>query len=353
MIGVVKILVGLLAVGGVGTGAVIALTPESSGDTAIVKHHVEGDTLDVDLDGRTERIRLLNIDTPETKNPNVAVQCLGPEAATYLATLIPVGTAVTLEYDRVRTDRYGRTLAGVFTTDHLLVNAEVTRQGFANTMVVDGNDRFYPPVEAARADAAAGGRGLYSPEIACTLPGQVQTVSTAVTELVTPDPGAASADLDTAAAKARASVTLATTLERLFAGERVGHAWAAIPTDEQQRLATRVAAARQAAQLAETAARSAAAVARDREAAEAAERDRRAREAEAQRAREAERQRAREAREEAAREAEARGKQEEADAAARQRKATVPKSQPAPANPYPGYTGPRCYAPGGKTWKPC
>jgi micrococcal nuclease len=27
---------------------------------------------------------------------------------------------------------------------------------------------------------------------------------------------------------------------------------------------------------------------------------------------------------------------------------------PAPApNPYPGYTGPRCYAPGGKTWTPC
>jgi endonuclease YncB( thermonuclease family) len=37
--------------------------------------------LDVDLDGRTERIRLLNVDTPETKDPNEAVQCLGPEAA--------------------------------------------------------------------------------------------------------------------------------------------------------------------------------------------------------------------------------------------------------------------------------
>jgi micrococcal nuclease len=83
------------------------------------------------------------------------------------------------------------------------------------------------------------------------------------------------------------------------------------------------------------------------------ERDRQAREAETLRAREAERQRAREAREQAAREAEVRRKQQEADAAARQRKATVPNSQPAPANPYPGYTGPRCYAPGGRTWKPC
>jgi micrococcal nuclease len=351
MIGVAKILVGVLAVGGVGTGAVIALAPKPSADTAIVKHHIDGDTLDVEVDGRIERIRLLNIDTPETKDPNVAVQCLGPEAASYLATLIPVGIPITLEYDRVRTDQYGRTLAGVFITDDVLVNAEVARQGFANAIIVDGNDRFYPPVEAARAEAAAGGRGLYSPTIACTLPGQVQTISTAVAELATPDSAAASADLDSAVATAAASVSLATELEKSFAGDRVGQAWAAIPTDEQQRLAARATAAREAAQNAEAAARTAAAAARDREALEAAERDRQAREAEAQRAREAEKQRAREA--QAAREAEARRKQQEDDAASQRRNTTRSKAAPAPANPDSGYTGPRCYAPGGKTWKPC
>src|SRR4051812_6540848 len=103
MIGVAKILVGLLAAGGVGTAAAIAMAPEAAADTATVTHLVDGDTLDVDFNGRTERIRLLNIDTPETKDPNEAVQCLGPEAAKYLATLVPVGSTVTLEYDGERT----------------------------------------------------------------------------------------------------------------------------------------------------------------------------------------------------------------------------------------------------------
>ena len=329
MIGVVKILLGLLVAGGVGTTAVVALAPEPSANTATVTHLVDGDTLDVDLNGHTARIRLLNIDTPETKDPDEAMQCLGPEAATYLGTLIPVGTTISLEYDRQRTDRHGRTLAGVFTTDHIFVNAEIARQGLANTVVVDGNDRFYPPVEAARAEAAAAGRGLYSTDVACTLPGQVHTVSTAAAKLATADT-TASADLDTAVLEAAAAVALATALENAFAGQRVGHAWVAIPTDERNRLATRVAAALETALHIEADLRTAA-TARDQEAAEAAEAARRDREAaEAadrdRQVREVEQQQAREAKEQKAREAEARRKQQQTDAPTRPKKTTAPTS---------------------------
>jgi micrococcal nuclease len=237
--------------------------------------------------------------------------------------------ACSLEYDRQRTDRHGRTLAGVFTTDHIFVNAEIARQGLANTVVVDGNDRFYPPVEAARAEAAAAGRGLYSTDAACTLPGQVHTVSTAAAELATADT-TASADLDTAVLEAAAAVALATALENAFAGQRIGHAWVAIPTDEQNRLATRVAAALETALHIEADLRTAA-TARDQEAAEAAEAARRDREAAeaADRDRqvhEVEQQQAREAKEQKAREAEARRKQQQTDAPTRPKKTTAPTS---------------------------
>jgi len=43
--------------------------------------HVDGDTFDVEVDGKPERIRLVNIDTPETKDPQKPVHCLGPEAS--------------------------------------------------------------------------------------------------------------------------------------------------------------------------------------------------------------------------------------------------------------------------------
>ena len=97
MIGLGKVLLGLLAAGGVSTAAVVTLTPEPSTDSATVTRVVDGDTIEVEMSGRTKPIRLLSIDTPETKDPNQPVQCLGPEATAFLARLLPTGTSVRLE----------------------------------------------------------------------------------------------------------------------------------------------------------------------------------------------------------------------------------------------------------------
>jgi micrococcal nuclease len=355
VIGVAKLALALIAVGGAGTATAVALAPEPSTQSAIVTEVVDGDTLDVDIDGRTERIRLLNVDTPETKDPNQPVQCLGPEATAYLSGLLPPGTGVRLEYDDERTDRYDRTLAAVFSSDGTLVNAEIARQGLAAVMVIDGNDRFYPPVAAARDEAVAAGRGLYSPDVACTLPGQVKAITTAGNGLAAPDAAASSADLDAAAGTAADVVGLATALDNALAAEHLDPVWSAIDADERRRLAAVVAATREAAQRTEADTRSAAGTARNRE---AAERDRQARE---QAARE---QREREAREEAARkqreiQAREQAAREQRERQARPNRDSTSDSAPDPAprprsgNPYPGYTGPRCYDPGGVTWKPC
>jgi len=56
---------------------------------AVVTHVVDGDTLDARLqDGRTIRVRLIGIDTPETKEPGTPVECGGPEAAESLKRLV-------------------------------------------------------------------------------------------------------------------------------------------------------------------------------------------------------------------------------------------------------------------------
>ena len=151
---------------------------------------------------------MLNIDTPETKDPDEAVQCLGPEASAFLASLIPVGTAVRLEYDEERIDRYGRTLAGALTADGALVNAEVARAGLAAVVDFDDNDRFLPPVQEAQQEAAEQRRGLYAPDVPCTLPAKVETVTAAVAAAPTAgsQPATASAAmLETAAGNAATS----------------------------------------------------------------------------------------------------------------------------------------------------
>ena len=106
-------------------------------DQGVVQRVVDGDTVDVSVGGTTTRIRLLNVDTPETVDPNEPVQCLGPEATEFLKSVLPAGTAVRLEYNEERTDRYDRTLAAVFTPDGKLVNAEIARQGLGAPLVVE------------------------------------------------------------------------------------------------------------------------------------------------------------------------------------------------------------------------
>lgn len=143
---------------------------------------IDGDTLIALVDGAETTIRLLNIDTPETKDPDEPVQCLGPEATEFLTERLPQGTQVELEYDKERLDRYDRTLAGVYESGSL-INAEIAEAGLGVPMYFAPNDRFLPEVEEASRRAQESRIGLFSEEIECTLPGQLQAQSAAVGEV--------------------------------------------------------------------------------------------------------------------------------------------------------------------------
>ena len=124
---------------------------------------VDGDTIDVRVGGRDERVRLIGIDTPETKRPDTPVECFGPEATAFTTSLLPDGTAVTLTRDVEARDDYGRLLAYVHRVrDGLFVNEALVRGGYAQPFTYPPNvtyaDRF---VEAAR-DAEARRAGLWS-----------------------------------------------------------------------------------------------------------------------------------------------------------------------------------------------
>ena len=60
---------------------------------------IDGDTIDVTVDGVEERVRLIGIDTPETKKPNTPIQCFGPEASEFTHSLLPDDTKLHLERD--------------------------------------------------------------------------------------------------------------------------------------------------------------------------------------------------------------------------------------------------------------
>ncbi|GAP77948.1 hypothetical protein Y09_0766 [Brachybacterium sp. SW0106-09] len=196
-----------LALGALLAGSLLTGCDDGSGEGTVVRV-VDGDTLVAVVAGEETTIRLLNIDTPETKHPDLPVQCLGPEATDFLAERLPAGTEIELEYDEERLDRYDRTLAGVYESGSL-VNAEIAVEGLGVPVYFEPNDRFLPEVEEAAATAQSEGLGLFSAATECTVPAQVESLGAAADEIpqtVAGDPAQALADATTLVEDAEALV---------------------------------------------------------------------------------------------------------------------------------------------------
>lgn len=91
----------------------------------------DGDTITVDMNGTTERVRFIGVDTPETQDPRTSVQCFGKAASEFTKSFIG-NSPVRLEADPTNTnrDRYNRLLRYVYLPDGRLANAELIRQGY-------------------------------------------------------------------------------------------------------------------------------------------------------------------------------------------------------------------------------
>ena len=94
---------------------------------------IDGDTLVME---NGERVRLIGVDTPETKHPRKPVEHFGKEAAAFTRRMVE-GKRVRLEFDPANAPRahkdstqQRRTLAYVFLEDGTLLNAEIIKQGY-------------------------------------------------------------------------------------------------------------------------------------------------------------------------------------------------------------------------------
>ncbi len=135
----------------------------ADGETAKVERVVDGDTLIVHSGGDRLRLRLLNIDAPELARDGQPEECMGSAAAQRLEELAPVGSTVTLVYDKERQDQYGRDLAAVFDGD-VFVNEVLAEEGLARAVVYQSNDTYYSRMQSAEAAARQAQLGMFSPE---------------------------------------------------------------------------------------------------------------------------------------------------------------------------------------------
>jgi len=94
---------------------------------------IDGDTVDVDINGEIRRVRVLGIDTPETKKPGEPVECFGPEATARAEAMLPLGSPVTVVTDDQAdtTDKYGRDLRHLTTDEDTNVGQVLLSEGYA------------------------------------------------------------------------------------------------------------------------------------------------------------------------------------------------------------------------------
>ena len=149
------------ACGGAGRATPLASTVVAA--NATVTAVVDGDTIVVRAGGRTEHVRLIGIDTPETVDPDRPVMCFGAEASAETKRLLPPGTPVELVRDVEPRDAYARLLAYVYrATDGLFVNLQMARDGYADVATFPPNVAHVDDFLGAVREAREAGRGLWS-----------------------------------------------------------------------------------------------------------------------------------------------------------------------------------------------
>lgn len=112
-----------------------ACQQESTRIPAVVEKVVDGDTLKVSVNGKSETVRLLLVDTPESVHPSKPVQPYALEASQFVKEQLPEGKNIELELDVGERDKYRRLLAYVWVDDKML-NEQLLEKGYARVAYV-------------------------------------------------------------------------------------------------------------------------------------------------------------------------------------------------------------------------
>jgi micrococcal nuclease len=131
----------------------------ASYELATVIRVIDGDTIDVEVNGERQRVRYIGMNTPERDEP-----CF--DEATQANVDLVAGKEVRLEKDVSETDRYGRLLRYVFVGD-TFVNVALVAGGYAEAMLYRPDGKHYElfsqlEVEAAQAELGCHKTGVIS-----------------------------------------------------------------------------------------------------------------------------------------------------------------------------------------------
>jgi micrococcal nuclease len=154
--------------------ALSAAQVQASPETAKVLYVVDGDTLKVSYKGKSEGLRFIGIDAPESRINKKAkndaqrtgediktIIALGKKATAFVRTLTKPGDPVRIEFDVQRRDKYGRLLGYVYLSNGKMLNEEIVKAGYANLMTYPPNVKYQEKFLKDYREARENRRGLW------------------------------------------------------------------------------------------------------------------------------------------------------------------------------------------------
>lgn len=134
-----------------------------AGEWLPITGYIDGDTFRVQSGERSETIRLLYVDTPETsRSEDTAPEPYGEKAADYTKERLEQSKEVRLTFDKEHKDRYGRTLAIVELRDGAILNELLLQEGLAKVMIVEPNVKMENVYKGLEQQAKHDMLGLWS-----------------------------------------------------------------------------------------------------------------------------------------------------------------------------------------------
>ncbi|MBN6186863.1 thermonuclease family protein [Aneurinibacillus sp. BA2021] len=131
---------------------------------AAVVRVVDGDTFVAKVKGKEHKVRLILVDTPESKAPNRPKGYLGEEAKRYTTERL-AGKDVWLEKDVQDQDQYGRWLRYVYVDvadgDGEFFNGTLVRSGLARLATFPPNVKYVDDIRAWQQEARETERGVW------------------------------------------------------------------------------------------------------------------------------------------------------------------------------------------------
>ena len=157
------------------------VSDSTAADTAAARVEAElqtvtdGDTIGVRYGGRYEKVRLIGVDSPESRSneksardsqrsgidENVIVK-LGKEASRHAADILRPIKTVSLEFDKEPRDKFNRLLAYVYLPSGQMLNELMVKDGFAQAVIYRPNLRHSTEFSHAFQEAKAANRGLWA-----------------------------------------------------------------------------------------------------------------------------------------------------------------------------------------------